>query len=97
MSPNIPSANNVRRSSERPRRPSPKPTGERVREPDSPTLLARTLPSTATLNNLEMLSAAVEASISTKDSTERKEDIRAGKEDAKRHGDGEHEKSSTER
>jgi hypothetical protein len=42
--------------SSRPRRPSPPPSGARVREPQSPDLLARTLPSTATLNALATLS-----------------------------------------
>lgn len=42
----------------RPRRPSPPPKGARAREPPSPGLVARSLPSTATLNALPMLSRA---------------------------------------
>lgn len=44
------------RSPFRPRRPSPPPKGSRAREPPSPDLFARSLPSSATLNALPMLS-----------------------------------------
>ncbi|KAF2712192.1 hypothetical protein K504DRAFT_452419 [Pleomassaria siparia CBS 279.74] len=46
------------RDSFRPRRPSPPPLSGRSREPPSPGLVARSLPSTATLNALPMLSRA---------------------------------------
>ncbi|KAF2730819.1 hypothetical protein EJ04DRAFT_30903 [Polyplosphaeria fusca] len=52
----MPSPPQPRRSEEeRPRRPSPPPSGSRSREPESPRLLAKALPSTATLNGLEGL------------------------------------------
>ncbi|KAF2111618.1 hypothetical protein BDV96DRAFT_173538, partial [Lophiotrema nucula] len=100
MAPEAPPSNNRRRSSEsqRPRRPSPRPTSERLREPDSPTLRARTLPSTATLNELEMLSAAVEASkaarqeSSTKDGKEERKQV---DEDGKRDDQDSNQKPGT--